>query len=306
MHVHAGSVVVQDRLGHKGSGLAVQVGGVVHHVLVNLHPVGAGQQGRADHTQFVLGRRHFVVVFFHGQSHGGHGGDHFRADVTGAVHRRHREIPALNRRPVAGVAVLKFAAGVIGAFFLVNRIKGVVHGNVEAHVVEYEKFRLRPEHGRVADAGEPHMSLGALGQRARVPGIGLAGSGLVDVAKQDQRRLGRIWVHHGGRRIGHQGHVGFVDHLPPGNGRAIEHNAVRKRVLVHHRGIDGQVLPLSPGVGETKIDEWNFFVLDALQDGCCVGHVRRLPLLIFSVRTAVTRLPSRVRPCGSGSRHQWC
>ena len=62
--------------------------------------------------------------------------------------------------------------------------------------------------------------------------------------------------------IRHQDHVGLVDALPAGDRRAVEHLAVVEEVLVDGARRNGHVLFLAVGVGETQVDELDFFFLD--------------------------------------------
>ena len=52
--MHARAVVAHDRLGHKGRGLAVLLGDVMHHVFIDLHVVGGVDQGGELKAQFGL------------------------------------------------------------------------------------------------------------------------------------------------------------------------------------------------------------------------------------------------------------
>src|SRR5690606_14738666 len=90
VHVHAGAVVADQRLGHKGGGLAVGVGHVVYAVLEDLHFVGLFHQGVGAHADLTLaGGGHLVVVYFNFQAHGFHGVAHGAADVVQGVNRGH-------------------------------------------------------------------------------------------------------------------------------------------------------------------------------------------------------------------------
>jgi hypothetical protein len=62
VHVHARAVVADDRLRHEGGGLAVAVGDVLDHVLLQLQPVGALHEGRELGADLHLRLRHLVVV----------------------------------------------------------------------------------------------------------------------------------------------------------------------------------------------------------------------------------------------------
>jgi hypothetical protein len=95
---------------------------------------------------------------------------------------------------------------------------------------------------------------------------------LKHVAKQDQRLLREERIDDRGRRIGQQRHVGFVDRLPTGDRRPVEHRAGLEQILVDQRQVERHVLPLTPRVREAQVDELDLFVLDLLKDGICVSH----------------------------------
>ena len=67
-------------------------------------------------------------------------------------------------------------------------------------------------------------------------------------------------------QIGHQHHVGLVDRLPAGDGGAVEHRAVGEEVVIDQRQVEGDVLPLAARIGEAEVDEFDFLVLDQLED----------------------------------------
>ena len=110
---------------------------------------------------------------------------------TGAVDRRDREIAALGARPVGEVAALIFAAGVGRQLDVVDLEAASGVAVLEADVVEHEEFGFGADEDGVADAGRLEIGLGALGGRARVAGVELAGRRLDDVADQDQHRRRR-------------------------------------------------------------------------------------------------------------------
>ena len=189
---------------------------------------------------------------------------HLGAHVLEAVHRRHREVAALDGRPVAGVAVLVFLAGVPGGFFGFDLHEAARHVDLPAHAVEDEELGLGAEVGGVAQAGRLHVGLGALGQRARVAFVGLAVGGVDDVAGQDQRRLFEERVDVGGVGVGHQRHVRGFDALPAGDRRAVEGMAVVELVLVEGRQRHRDVLLLAAGVGKPEVNELDLVVLHHL------------------------------------------
>src|SRR5439155_5510738 len=103
---------------------------------------------------------------------------HHRAEVLVGIHRRYREVDALDPGAMAAVALLVLPRGVPGAFHRVDRIEAPLHLVAEAHGIEDEELVLGPEERAVGDAGGPQVGLGALGERARVALVALHGGRL--------------------------------------------------------------------------------------------------------------------------------
>ena len=216
--VHAGAVIALDRLRHEGGRLAVLVRDIVDHVFVDLHVVGGAHQRRIEKAQFVLRRRDLVMVLFDLQPHVEHDRQHLGAQIALAVDRRHREVAALDRRPVAGIAVGVLLGADVGAFLAVDLVHRAVHRAGVAHIVEHEELGLGPEIGGIADIGRNQVLLGLLGDRARIAAIGLPSQRLMRVAEHDDRGLRRKRVENGGRAIRNEQHVRLVDRFPAGDG----------------------------------------------------------------------------------------
>ena len=105
---------------------------------------------------------------------------------------------------------------------------------LEADVVEHEELGLGADEDGVADAGRLEIGLGALGGRARVAAVELAGRRLDDVAEQDHHRRRAERIDIDGVEVRLQDHVALVDRLPAGDRGAVEHEAVGQLVLVDH------------------------------------------------------------------------
>jgi hypothetical protein len=120
---------------------------------------------------------------------------------------------------------------------------------------------------------------------------------VVSPTPQDQGGLGEEGIDHRGVQIRLQHHVGLVDGLPAGDGRTIEHGAFIEEVVIDHHQVEGHVLPLAFGIGETDVDIFDFLFLDQLVDvGCSrllVGHWFSLPFNVdfgkWSLRLAGRR-----------------
>ncbi len=272
--VHARTVVADDGLGHEGGRLAVGMGHVLHHVLLQLHPVGALQQRAELGTDFHLaGVRHLVVMHFDRNAERLEDQTHLGAHVLERVDRRRREVAALHRGPVAGVAVLVLLAGVPGPFLGLDLRETARHVVAPAHAVEHEELGFRAEERGVAQARGLHVGLGTLGQRPWVALVGLAVAGFDHVAGQEQRRLLEERVDVGGVRVRHQQHVRSLDALPASDRRPVERVARTELVLIEMGHRHGHVLFLATGVGEAEIDELDFVFLHHLHHvGDGLGH----------------------------------
>ena len=226
MHMHARGVVPDDRLGHEGRRLAVGVGDHVDDVLIDLQVIGHLHQGLETDAELVLAGRDLVVVLLGLHPHLLELGQHLGAQVGKRIDRRHREVSALDRGAVADIAFIELLAARPRAFLGADGIEAVVHGDIEAHVVEDEELGLGTEIGGVADAALLEIGLGLLRRRAGIARIGLSGDRLVDVAEQDQGRLRGEGIEHRRIGVGQQHHVRLMDGAPAGDRGAVEHDAV--------------------------------------------------------------------------------
>jgi hypothetical protein len=244
VHVHAAAVVADDGLGHEGGGLAVGVGHVVDHVLLQLHPVGAlDQRAELGADLHLAGVGHLVVVHLDRDAQAFEDQAHLRAHVLEAVDRRHREVAALDGGTVP-LLPCSYSLPVFQAASSESILTKQPDMSLRpAHAVEDEELGLRTEVGGVAQAGALHVGLGALGQRARIALVGLAVGRVDHVAGQDQRRLFEERVDVGGVRVGHQQHVGGFDALPAGDRRAVEGVARGELVFIEVRHRHGRAAP---------------------------------------------------------------
>jgi len=72
--VHSRAVIAEHRLRHEGRRLAVGLGDVVGHVLINLQVVRDGDHRAELDAELVLGGRDLVVMLFDLDPHLGHHG----------------------------------------------------------------------------------------------------------------------------------------------------------------------------------------------------------------------------------------
>ncbi len=271
--VHARPVVADDGLRHERRGLAVGVRGVVHGVLQHLDPVRALDQRLELGADLALaGVGDLVVVHLDLDAHLLEREAHRRPDVLQRIHRRHGEVAALDRRPVAHVAALELLGGRPRG--LAREHLAIAAGHVDRPLdrIEDEELGLGTEVRGVAHAGRLEVGLGALGERARVALVALAVGRLDDVAGDVERGLVGERIDVGGAGIGHQQHVGRLDALPAGDRRAVERVAgvelVHRELLGRHRN----VLLLAAGVREPKVDELDLLFLEHLEDVGGGGH----------------------------------
>ena len=75
--------------------------------------------------------------------------------------------------------------GHVRAFLGVDLVERMVHGDIEADVIEDEELRFRTEVGGVTDAGTLQIGFGPPCHRARVAAVGLAGARFEDIAEQN-------------------------------------------------------------------------------------------------------------------------
>ena len=111
----------------------------------------------------MLARGDFMVMLFDGQAHFLADGNHFAADIGAAVNRLNGEVAALDPRPMGAVAAFDFFAGHEGGFPVGQLVEAVMAADLEADIVEHEKFSFRSEIGGIADSRAGKIGLCLLG-----------------------------------------------------------------------------------------------------------------------------------------------
>ena len=150
--MHAGAVILKQRLGHECDGVIVAIGHIFKHIFKPHELIRHLQQGFETHVDFGLsGGGHFMMLglgldpqIFQRQ-------DHLGAQILKFIHGRNREITFLVARFVTQVGAL-VPAGVPVAFDRVDLIKGRKAGGFKADIIKDEKFSFRAEVGHVSDA----------------------------------------------------------------------------------------------------------------------------------------------------------
>ena len=159
-----------------------------------------------------------------------------------------------------------------------DAVEGLGHVVVPGHGVEDEELRFRAEEHVVGDPGGLHVGHCTSGERAGATFVTGHRQRIEHVAAQVQGRLVGEGVEHRGIRVGHQHHVRFLNALPPGDGRTVEHLAVFEQLFIRDLRGDADVLLLPPGVGEAQVDELHVFLSKRFQY-VCGGHFRESPVI---------------------------
>ena len=116
-----------------------------------------------------------MVVLFDFNAHLCQNGNHFRAQVIGAVNRIDGEVAALDFRAVRQVTLRVFAAGVGWQFFGIQMNEAVIRRILEAHGIEDEEFCFRTEIDGVCNTDRQRIFFSGFGNGTRIAVIRLAG-----------------------------------------------------------------------------------------------------------------------------------
>ena len=163
VHVHARTVVADDRLRHERCRLAVGVRDHPDRVLEDLIPVGALDQGVELGADLVLPRgRHFVVEHLHFDALFFQRQRYRVTNVLQLVDGRHGKVAALDARTVAHVAAFVFLARGPRGFFGFDFDAAAGHVRVPGDGIENEKFGFGSEVSGVPEAGRLEVGLGPL------------------------------------------------------------------------------------------------------------------------------------------------
>jgi hypothetical protein len=260
VHVHAGSVLLEDRLGHERRRLPGLLGRVLDHVLVQLEGVGHLQQRQEAQVDLTLaGAADLVVVALGSDPERLQHQDHGGAEIAQRVVRRRREVALLRAVLVAqrseslAAALEALARGPVTLLGL-DLVEGRVRLLVEGDVVEHVELGLRTEVARVRHPARDQVLLSLDRDVARVPRVGLAGDRVQDRADDRDRRRLVERVEDRRRGIGHEQHVRLVDLLEAPDRGPVEADALGEGVGVEALERHAHVLPRSGQVGELEVD----------------------------------------------------
>ena len=213
--MHAGAVVLEERLGHEGDGVAVLHSDILGDVLVEHDVIRHLGQGVETHAELALAAGgHLVMVLLDVEAGLHHLEGHLGADAVDLVGRRHREVAFLGAGPVAQVVALA-VAGVPDAFLGVDLVVADVAVLFEAHAVEDEELQLRSPVAGVGDAGGLQVLLRLPGDITRIAGVIFAGDRVSHIADQAQGGGSRIGSMMAVSGSGNEQHVALVDGRKP-------------------------------------------------------------------------------------------
>ena len=152
MDMHPTAVIANERLWHKGCGLAKGVCDVLHDVLQDQYFVSLLHQGTELHADFTLTcGRDFVVMDFDNQTHVFKGVTHSTTEILERVDRRHREIPPLGAWTMAHVTVFIDLLRVPTGLFRVDLVEGPLHAGAPADIVKNKEFVFRSKKCAIGD-----------------------------------------------------------------------------------------------------------------------------------------------------------
>src|SRR6516165_6464544 len=259
--MHAGAVVLKNRLRHDGYRLPVPAGDVLNDVFVDQDLVGHARECGKAHVDLGLPRRTYLVVVnlypdptFLQRAH------HLRSEILLVIHGRDREITLLVARLVAEIWPVGLTR-VPESFLGVDVVETVIVALVEAHIVEYVELDFRTPIADIGDAGGFQKGFCLLRHKARIARVRLTGHWIAHVTSEtDGRHIGKR-IEKRRFRIRDQQHVRLVDGLESADARSVEADTVLENVFAELVGGDGEMLPQSGHIAELKIDDLDLIVL---------------------------------------------
>jgi hypothetical protein len=291
--VHAGAVLLEDRLGQERRRLARVLGRVLDDVLVKLQRVRHLQQRQEAQIDLALARpANLVVVALGADAERLEHHHHRSAQVAERVVRRRGEVALLRavgvaERGEALTAPLESLPRRPVSLLGLDLVEGGVGLLIEGDVIEDVELGLGTEVRDVRDAAGAQVRLGLHRHVARVARVGLPRDRIEHRADQrDRRRLvERVQDRRG--CIREQQHVRLVDLLEAADRRAVEADPVGERLLVQRRERHPHVLPGARKVGELQIDHARGVALGQGE------HIARLDSPIPRERPDAERLGGR-------------
>jgi hypothetical protein len=159
---------------------------------------------------------------------------------------------------------------------------------IETCLVEDVELEFRAPVGDVGDVGRAQVGLRLPGNVAGIARVTFLSYGVGDKAVDLERGHLAERVHHRGRWIRHQQHVGFMDRLKATDRGAVEAVARQEAFLRELLDRNGEVLHQPGEVAESQVDDLDATLLCECQDVLrCFRHIRLL-ILGMARRVSVT------------------
>ena len=262
VEMHPAARLAVQRLGHKGDGLTVVVGGHLGNILDQHGAISGRHQSHHRRLDLRLtGTANFMVVVFYWHAHRLQLQRHLAAQVEELVFGRYGMIATMQRNVVSVAAGSAVPIGLIR----IQTIRGMIDPAVESHVIEDVELELRPPQAAVGNPAVPQVSLGADGDVARVVGKHLVRIRFQRRADEAQGGCFPERVDESAGQVGYQNHITRFDAFQPDR-RAIEANSAFQDSRRKLAGGDSKVVPASPQVTKFEIDQPDGVFVDKALD----------------------------------------
>ena len=172
MHMHAGAVILEERLGHESGGIAILHRHILADIFVKQGLIGLPGQGiKADAELGLSGSGHLMMMGLDGDTALRHHLGYPGAQVLLAVGGWDREITFLIADTIAQVMAAFVFTGIPDAFFGIDKIIALMAILFEANIFKNEELQFRSKVTGIANAAFFEISFSLLGHIARVSGI---------------------------------------------------------------------------------------------------------------------------------------
>ena len=209
MDMHTRTVIANQWFWHERGSQAVHVCNIVYAVFIDLNRITLIHQRVVPDADLALScSTHLVVMFFNIQSHVGHRLAHGGSQIVHRIHRRYREVSALDCGTMSQVgSFLKTHGRTPGTLIRVDFVEHAIHFIAPAHPIEDKEFEFRTEVCGASNAAGNQVILGILADASRTFVVTLTGNRYYDVTTHDQGSFLHKGVEHSRIRIRHQAHI---------------------------------------------------------------------------------------------------